>query len=97
MKTLEEIQKKLAESKPLLAEKYHVSELGLFGPYVRGEQQNGSDVNVLIDYTEPPSLLELVDLELALTDQLEVKVHVVTKNGLKGTRRERILSEVLYV
>ncbi len=30
MKTLEEIQKKLAESKPLLAEKYHVSELGLF-------------------------------------------------------------------
>jgi len=53
--------------------------------------------DILIDYTEPPSLLDLVDLEYYLSDLLKVKADVISKNGLKGRRRERILSEVIYV
>jgi len=45
----------------------------------------------------PPSLLDLVDLEYYLSDLLKVKADVISKNGLKGKRRERILSEVIYV
>ena len=56
-----------------------------------------SEVNILIDYTEPPSLLDLVDLEYYLSDLLKLKADVISKNGLKGRRRERILSEVIYV
>jgi len=78
-------------------EKYHVSELGIFGDYVKGEVQENSEVNILIDYTEPPSLLDLVDMEYYLSDLLKVKADVISKNGLKGRRRERILSEVIYV
>jgi predicted nucleotidyltransferase len=59
--------------------------------------QENSEVNILIDYTEPPSLLDLVDLEYYLSDLLKVKADVISKNGLKGRRRERILSEVIYV
>jgi predicted nucleotidyltransferase len=59
--------------------------------------QENSEVNILIDYTEPPSLLDLVDLEYYLSDLLKVKADVISKNGLKGNRRERILSEVIYV
>jgi predicted nucleotidyltransferase len=59
--------------------------------------QENSEVNILIDYTEPPSLLDLVDLEYYLSDLLKVKADVISKNGLKGKRRERILSEVIYV
>ncbi|MFM7474206.1 MAG: nucleotidyltransferase family protein, partial [Microcystis aeruginosa] len=59
--------------------------------------QENSQVNILIDYTEPPSLLDLVDLEYYLSDLLKVKADVISKNGLKGKRRERILSEVIYV
>nr|NCR47156.1 DNA polymerase beta [Microcystis aeruginosa SX13-01] len=64
---------------------------------VKGEVQENSEVNILIDYTEPPSLLDLVDLEYYLSDLLKVKADVISKNGLKGKRRERILSEVIYV
>ncbi|MFM6408064.1 MAG: nucleotidyltransferase family protein, partial [Microcystis sp.] len=70
---------------------------GIFGDYVKGEVQENSEVNILIDYTEPPSLLDLVDLEYYLSDLLKVKADVISKNGLKGKRRERILSEVIYV
>jgi len=59
--------------------------------------QENSEVNILIDYTEPPSLLDLVDLEYYLSDLLKLKADVISKNGLKGRRRERILSEFIYV
>jgi predicted nucleotidyltransferase len=81
----------------IVKEKYYVSELGIFGDYVKGEVQENSEVNILIDYTEPPSLLDLVDLEYYLSDLLKLKADVISKNGLKGRRRERILSEVIYV
>ncbi|TRU91603.1 MAG: DNA polymerase beta [Microcystis wesenbergii Mw_QC_S_20081001_S30D] len=97
MKNLEEIKEILGQVKSLVKEKYYVSELGIFGDYVKGEVQENSEVNILIDYTEPPSLLDLVDLEYYLSDLLKVKADVISKNGLKGKRRERILSEVIYV
>jgi predicted nucleotidyltransferase len=97
MKNLEEIKEILGQVKSLVKEKYYLSELGIFGDYVKGEVQENSEVNILIDYTEPPSLLDLVDLEYYLSDLLKVKADVISKNGLKGRRRERILSEVIYV
>nr|WP_286825031.1 nucleotidyltransferase family protein [Microcystis sp. LSC13-02] len=87
----------LGQVKSLVKEKYYVSELGIFGDYVKGEVQENSEVNILIDYTEPPSLLDLVDLEYYLSDLLKLKADVISKNGLKGRRRERILSEFIYV
>jgi hypothetical protein len=98
MKTFKEIQDFFSGYKPILWEKYKwLSELGIFGSYVRGEQNEESDVDVLIDYTEAPDLIELIDLENYLSDNLGMKVDVVTKNGLKPRLKERILSEVVYV
>jgi uncharacterized protein len=71
--------------------------LGIFGSYVRSEQNEESDVDLLIDYEEAPSLLQLIDLENYLSDHLGIKVDVVTKRGLKPRIKERILSQVIYV
>jgi hypothetical protein len=98
MKTFKEVQDFFSRYKPILLEKYKwLSELGIFGSYVRGEQNEESDVDVLVDYTEAPDLIELIDLENYLSDNLGMKVDVVTKNGLKPRLKERILSEVVYV
>ena len=90
MKTLEEIKQLLANNKQAVKEKYKISELGIFGSYVRGEQRQDSDLDVLIDYTEAPSLFQLRDLEFYLSDRLQMKVDLVTKNGLKPRIKERI-------
>ena len=97
MKTLAEIKESLSQYKSIVREKYQVTELGIFGSYVRGEQNSDSDVDVLIDYLEAPDLIELLELEEELSDRLGVPVDVVTKNGLKPRLKERILSEVVYV
>ncbi len=97
MKTLEEIKQTLRATKPLLQEQYRVTELGIFGSYARGEQTQTSDVDVLVDYDQAPTLFKLVELREYLAGVVGVKVDVVTKNGLKPRIRERVLSEVIYV
>jgi predicted nucleotidyltransferase len=97
MKTLEEIQQWLVQNKSLLQERYKVKELGVFGSYVRQEQTETSDVDVLVEFSEIPSLLKFVNLENYLSDNLGVKVDLVHKSGLKPRIGERILAEVVYL
>ncbi|MCU0569159.1 MAG: nucleotidyltransferase family protein [Oculatellaceae cyanobacterium Prado106] len=97
MKTLEEIQQWLSQHKPVLQEHYKVQELGICGSYIRQEQTETSDVDVLVEFSETPSLLKFVNLENYLSDNLGVKVDFVYKAGLKPRIGERILAEVVYL
>ncbi len=87
MKNLEEIKETLAKHKEIL-KKFKVKEMGLFGSYVRGEQREGSDIDILVEFEETPTLLEFVELENYLTEILGVKVDLVMKKTLKqGLKR----------
>ncbi|KYC43011.1 DNA polymerase beta [Scytonema hofmannii PCC 7110] len=97
MKTLAEIEQILRQSKPILRENYQITQLGIFGSYVRGEQTENSDVDVLIDYEYAPTLFKLVEVRDYLSNLIGMKVDIVTKNGLKPRIREHVLSEVVYV
>ncbi len=97
MKNLSELKEILAESKELLKKKFKVKEIGIFGSYVRGEQKETSDVDILVEFEETPTLLEFVELENHLTELLGVKVDLVMKRALKPTIKESILKEVVYV
>jgi len=97
MKTLEEIKQWLGQHKSLLQERYKIRELGVFGSYIRQEQTEASDVDVLVEFSETPSLLKFVNLENYLSDNLGVKVDLVQKSGLKPRIGERILAEVVYL
>lgn len=97
MRTLEEIKQWLVLNKPLLQEHYKVREIGIFGSYVRREQTETSDVDVLVEFSETPSLLKFINLENYLSDSLGVKVDLVHKSGLKPRLGERILAEVVYL
>jgi uncharacterized protein len=99
MKSLAEIKQQLEHSKPLLQQKYHVTQLGVFGSYVRGEQTSASDIDVLVEF-EPGfrfGLLTFCELENDLSDLLGMKVDLVMKKGLKSRIGERILQEVIYL
>ena len=88
---------KLREHLPTIADRYEVHSLGVFGSYVRNEQDVGSDLDLLITFYTPPSLLKFVELENYLSDLLGVKVDLVMKDALKPRIGERILSEVVTV
>lgn len=97
MKTLDDFKQVLRQSKPLLREQYQVTSLGIFGSYARGEQTAESDLDILIDYEQAPTLFQLVELRNYLSRQVGLKVDLVTKNGLKPRIQAKVLSEVVYV
>ena len=97
--TLEKIKDQLKQQKPYLLDKYGVTEIGVFGSYVRDEQGPESDVDILIELTDPPriDLLDLVELEYYLAELLGVKVDIAIKKNLRKRIGQRILSEVQSV
>lgn len=82
---------------PELAQRYKVKSLGVFGSYVRGEQRKRSDLDVLVEFHEPPSLLKFIEMENYLSDQLGVKIDLVMKDSLKPAIGRNILREVVSV
>ena len=87
----------LHQQLPLLTERYRVESLGLFGSYVRHEQRQGSDLDILVTFYETPGLLKFIELENYLSVVMGVKVDLVMKDALKPRIGERILSEVVPV
>jgi len=97
LKTLIEIQNILNGLKAELVDKYHVSQLGIFGSYARGDYNSASDIDILVEYAQKPSLFDLIELKDYLSDRLQMKVDLVTKDGLKPQIKEKILAEVIYL
>ena len=97
MKTLYEIKKTLKKHKAEVVKNYNVKEIGVFGSVVRGEQKKRSDIDILVEYSELPDLLKLIELESRLQKLLKKKVDLVEKSGIRPELKDRILKEVVYI
>jgi predicted nucleotidyltransferase len=95
--SLEKILEILRRQIPVLAERYSVETLEVFGSYVRDEQRTDSDLDILVTFKEAPSLLIFIAIENYLSDLLGVKVNLVMKDSLKPKIGERILREAVPV
>jgi len=91
----QELLRKLTELKPKVAARYNVMEMGLFGSFVRGEQGEASDVDILVDFEEQADLFDLVGLALFLEEELRQRVDIVPKKALRAELRESVLREVM--
>ena len=89
-----EILRKYFES---LKIEYKVSYLGIFGSYVGNKQKELSDLDILVEFFEIPSLFQFIRLENYLSELLEIKVDLVMKETLKPNLGKRILKEVIQV
>lgn len=96
MKTQQEIKSKLSQHKADLARRYKIKQLGIFGSYSRGDFTEGSDVDILVEFTEPVGL-EVVDLADELESLLEQKIDLVSKGAIKPRYWKHVEPEVVYV
>jgi predicted nucleotidyltransferase len=97
MGTVRDIRALLADHREELKKTYKVRSIGVFGSYVRGEQKKKSDVDILVEFDEIPSLLRFMELEQHLKNLLGTRVDLVTKEALKPHIGKRILEEVQYL
>lgn len=94
MKTFEEIKSILQQHKEELAATFSVKELAAFGSYVRNEQDEESDVDILVSFQDTPGLLKFIALENYLSDLLGVKVDLVTEGGIGPYLKENIMKSL---
>jgi predicted nucleotidyltransferase len=97
MKKIAEIKRILSQYKEEVRKKYGVKEIGIFGSFVRNEQKPTSDVDILVEFEKPVSLLQIVSLENYLSDMLGIKVDVVPKKNIRVELKENILSGAVPV
>lgn len=96
MKNIDDLIKVIQLHKEDLRKEYGVKEIGIFGSYIRGEQNDKSDVDILIELEKPIGFVRFMKLENSISDLLGIKVDLVTKKALKPFIGRRILQEVQY-
>lgn len=95
--TLKNIKETISRNRKLLQEKYKVKTIGVFGSYTRSNISKKSDIDILIEFSEPPDIFEFIKLEDYLCTLLGIKVDLVTKKALKPLIKDNILKETVYI
>lgn len=80
-----------------IIKKYGAKRIAIFGSYARGEAASGSDVDVLVEFAERKSLLDIVGIEQELSDALGVKVDLLTEKAISPYLIDRIKGEMVVI
>ena len=69
--------------------------VGVFGSYARGEENEKSDLDILIDFKIEVDLLELIGLEQELSEILGIKVDLITLRSVNASLKPYIESDLI--
>ena len=90
--TKEEILDAIRKHRDILL-KYKVREIGLFGSFVRGEQDDRSDIDFIADFEEP-SVDNFMGLSSFLENLFGKKVEILTPAGVDSIRINHVKEEI---
>ncbi len=92
------MEKKLKEGIIKILKKEGAKKVKLFGSYARGEERKGSDIDLIVEFKDRKSLIDIVRIENKIKEKLGIKVEILTKNSISPLIRKRIEKEeiVLY-
>ncbi len=96
MITQKKIIEILKKNQPFLKERFKVSKIGLFGSFIRGEENEKSDIDILVE-VDPSIGWYFIDLKDLLEEKLGRKVDLVSSRALHPMLRDDILNEVIYI
>lgn len=87
----------LKENKNKLAKDYGVLKIGIFGSFVRDEENEFSDVDIIIELKkEYKNIHNFFNLKRFLEKKLEIKVDLGMENAIKPYFKEKIFREIIY-
>ncbi len=76
---------------------YRIKTLGIFGSYARGSSRKNSDIDILVEFSQTPTMFKFMQLERTLSQILGIKVDLVTRNALKPLIKKNILQEAVFL
>ena len=87
----------LTEHKPILTQRFGVTDLALFGSTARDSAIDGSDIDILVDFDGPATSNRYFGVQFYLEDLLGMPVDLVTEKALRRELRPFIEKEALHV
>jgi len=97
MSEKQKILEKLRALKPEIKEGYKVRSIALFGSWVRGEQSETSDIDLLVEFEDQADLIDWMGLEEFLEEHLGRRVDLVPKRALRPEFRDQVFREAAKV
>jgi len=97
MKNVEDIEKIIEREKEELLRGYKIKNIGIFGSYAKNTAKEKSDIDLIVEFEEPVSLLGVIKAENYLTELLGIRVDLVPKEDIRKELKETILKEVIYI
>lgn len=87
----------LKKNEDIIKQKYGIKKIGVFGSFARGEEKEGSDVDVLVEFEDSFETFDnYIELKYFLEDLFGRKVDLVTVEALRPQLKDDILKEVSY-
>lgn len=96
MKSLQDIKSILELHKPHLFKDYSIQSLAIFGSWSRKEQNNESDLDLLVEFHDKIGI-RFIDLAEEIESLIGCKIDLVSRNGIKDKYEQSINSELIYV
>lgn len=97
MKNINEIIDSIKSVKPMLYSDCSIKEIGVFGSYSRNDQNENSDIDILIDIEKEIGLLRFIQIENYLKNIVGDNAEVVLKSDLRPELKEQILKETIFI
>ena len=69
----------------------------MFGSYVKGKQTDNSDIDILVEFEKPITLIQFLKLENYFSQLLGLKVDLVMKKSLKSHIKKQVLKEAILL
>ena len=85
----------LKDALPALQKKYPIAKIALFGSYARNEQNNKSDIDIMVEFSKPVGMA-FIDLSFELEKMFSKKVDLVSRKAIKPKYFELLKNDLHY-
>ncbi|MDI6791054.1 MAG: nucleotidyltransferase family protein [Thermodesulfobacteriota bacterium] len=90
-------KKEIFEKMTRILKNQGARKIAVFGSYVRGEEKPGSDIDIIVEFSERKSLFDLVGIEQEVSDALGIKVDLLTEKSISPYLIDRIKKEMVVI
>jgi predicted nucleotidyltransferase len=87
----------LQKERQELVDHYNISTLSVFGSVARDDARQDSDVDILVEFSQPVGLFQFIELQQSFQSLLGSKVDLGTPRSLKPRIKEQVLQEAIRV
>jgi len=94
-----EILNFLSKKREFLKENFHIIKLGIFGSFARGDNESGSDIDLIVEFEEnTQNLFDIKrNLKAYIKENLNLEVDICREKYIKPRYKKEITNEVKYV